>query len=117
MDISLLMSEKIEIWVPVEDARVRIRYMSTTDRAEARSRLMVITDDGPRIDISRIDIETCVSAVIGWDGFTVNGEPLEFNETNLRKLARWAKFAEAVNGACFRLDAFKVEEIEEEKKS
>ena len=117
MDVSVFLQDEMIVWVPVGEARVKVRYLSTGDRAKIRAALTTLTASGATMDVGLVDVETCATTVVDWEGFEADGVPVPCTPDNVRKLARWPDFAEAVVKSSFNVEQFRASALEETKKN
>ncbi len=117
MDVSIFLQDAITVWIPLGEARIKVRYLSTGERAKIRALLTTLAASGPELAVERVDAETCVAAVEEWEGFEADGIPWPCTPDNVRKLSRWPDFAEAVVRSSFDLERFRAEALNEAKKN
>ena len=109
MDISALLKDPFEVWVPFLDGRVLIRYVSREELLRLDREATEITwDRASQIrkerDPVRADILLGRAAVKGWEGLTIDGIPYVHTEENCDFLmTRWVEFARFVNDTCVDL--------------
>lgn len=124
MDISSLLKDPFEVWVPFLDGRVLVRYVSREELLRLDGEATEIRwDRASHIrkerDPVRADILLGRAAVKGWEGFTIDGIPYLYTEENCDFLmTRWVDFARFVNESCIDLQALvDAEKAEAEKNS
>lgn len=109
MDITCLLRDRFEVWVPFLDGRVLVRYVSREELLRLDKEATELTWDragriGRDRDPIRADILLGRAAVRGWEGFTADGLPYPYTEENCDFLmGRWVEFARFVNETCVDL--------------
>lgn len=123
MDISPLLRDPFEVWVPFLDGRVLIRYVSREELHRLDREATEIAWDGSRRitkerDPVKADILLGRAAVKDWRGFTLGGIPYSYSEENCDFLmTRWVDFARFVNETCTDLQALADAEAGEAEKN
>ena len=117
------LKKDFEVWIPFQDARVRIRHMRREDVREMTRTATVLEFDlnhqkQERFDGLKFDVLLGRAAVRGWEGFTVDGKDYPYSPEHCEELMRgWALFARFVNEVCTDLQALQAEEEKEKAKN
>ena len=123
MDISALLKDPFEVWVPFLDGKVFVRYVSREELHRLdREATEFSWERGSPIrkerDPAKADILLGRAAVRGWQGFTLEGIAFPYTVENCDFLmARWVEFAKFVNEACVDLQVLADAEKEESEKN
>jgi len=124
LDISALLKDPFEVWVPFLDGRVLIRYVSREELHRLDKEATEFSwERGLPIrkerDPAKADLLLGRIAVRGWHGFTLEGITFPYTIENCDFLmARWVEFARFVNETCVDLLALAdAEKGEAEKNS
>ncbi|MDA8324971.1 MAG: hypothetical protein M0033_02005 [Nitrospiraceae bacterium] len=123
MEIGGLKKQDFEVWVPFEDARVLIRYVSREELQGIRKRATVASwnrqhQREEQFDGMKADILLGRAAVRDWKGFTMEGVDYPYSPENCDELMRgFTAFARFVNDVCVDLQALQEEEAKQKVKN
>ena len=117
MDVSVFLQDEIAVWVPLDDARIRVRYLTRAMRAVIRSELTTMDGRATRFDLDQIDAASCAAAVVAWEGIEAHGQPLPCTPENIRLVSRDPLFSETILEAAYNIERHRTAALDEAKKN
>jgi hypothetical protein len=112
MDIAKLKAGLLPVWVPfIKGRRLQVRHIPRTELAELAELATAVemVDGKPveKFDNNKFNNLICQRAVVGWEGFTENGQPAAITPENIQAVADVSGlFVTTVRSACTDLERF-----------